>query len=185
MILLTDVRQDNYKRAEQRLHMFLYRLSAPSPFLFLAIFFPNTTLLASQQQSWKYSFTCWSILVNQLQRLLDSKSLRRSLGANQPSCPKSGPTDLTVLTIIIITIYIFPYGHTKSINRCLIITIIGSAPSKQQRSAPEAFRAGHYKDLTKTGNRARKVSGTQGTLLRILLKKFEGVTCTRGPRTTF
>ena len=25
-----------------------------------------------------------------------------------------------------------------------------------------AFRAGHYKDLTETGNRARKVSGTQG-----------------------
>ena len=25
-------------------------------------------------------------------------------------------------------------------------------------------RAGHYKDLTETGNRARKVSGTQGTL---------------------
>ena len=24
------------------------------------------------------------------------------------------------------------------------------------------FRAGHYKDLTETGNRARKVSGTQG-----------------------
>ena len=26
----------------------------------------------------------------------------------------------------------------------------------------ETFRAGHYKDLTETGNRARKVSGTQG-----------------------
>ena len=25
-----------------------------------------------------------------------------------------------------------------------------------------AFRTGHYKDLTETGNRARKVSGTQG-----------------------
>ena len=59
------------------------------------------------------------------------------LGANQPSCPKSGPTDLTVQTI-------------------------GSAPSKQQRSSPEAFRAGHCKDLTEPGNRARKVSGTQG-----------------------
>ena len=29
--------------------------------------------------------------------------------------------------------------------------------------AEGAFRAGHYKDLTETGNRARKVSGTQGT----------------------
>ena len=80
---------------------------------------------------------CWSILVNQLKRLLDSKFLRWSLGANQLSCPKSGPTDLTVLTI-------------------------GSAPSKQWRSAPEAFRVGRYKDLSETGNRARKVSGTQG-----------------------
>ena len=85
-------------------------------------------------------FTCWSILVNQLKRLLDSKFLRWSLGANQLSCPKSGPTDLTVLTI-------------------------GSAPepSKQWRSDPEAFRAGHFEDLTETGNRARKVSGTKGT----------------------
>ena len=31
---------------------------------------------------------------------------------------------------------------------------------KADRSS--AFRAGHYKDLTETGNRARKVSGTQG-----------------------
>ena len=66
-----------------------------------------------------------------------------SLGANQLSCPKSGPTDLTVLTIL-------------------------WAPSKQWRSAPEAFRAGHYKDLTETGNRARKVSGTQGKVLMTL-----------------
>ena len=29
-------------------------------------------------------------------------------------------------------------------------------------------RAGHYKDLTETGNRARKVSGTQGSNLAIL-----------------
>ena len=56
----------------------------------------------------------------------------------QLSCPKSGPSDLTVLTI-------------------------GSALSKGWRSGPEAFRAGHYKDLTETGNRARKVSGTQGS----------------------
>ena len=95
--------------------------------------------MSCQQHSWKNSFTCWSILVNQLKRLLDSKFLRWSLGANQLSCPKYGPTDLTVLTI-------------------------GSAPSRQWRSGPEAFRAGHYKDLTETGNRARKVSGTQGSL---------------------
>ena len=28
----------------------------------------------------------------------------------------------------------------------------------------ERRSAGHYKDLTETGNRARKASGTQGTL---------------------
>ena len=39
--------------------------------------------------------------------------------------------------------------------------IFGRSPN--QRSAPEAFRAGHQKDLTETGNRARKVSGTQGS----------------------
>ena len=35
--------------------------------------------------------------------------------------------------------------------------------SKAEATSGEAFRAGHYKDLTETGNRARKVSGTQGT----------------------
>ena len=40
--------------------------------------------------------------------------------------------------------------------------VIGSAPSKKSRSAPEVFRAGHNGDMTDTGNRARKTSGTQG-----------------------
>ena len=31
---------------------------------------------------------------------------------------------------------------------------------------PKLFRAGHYKDLTETGNRARKVSGTLGRVTR-------------------
>ena len=31
-------------------------------------------------------------------------------------------------------------------------------------AARNIFRAGHYKDLTETGNRARKVAGIQGTL---------------------
>ena len=38
-----------------------------------------------------------------------------------------------------------------------------------------AFRAGHYKDLTETGNRARKVSGTQGNKLA----SQEYLDCTR------
>ena len=35
-------------------------------------------------------------------------------------------------------------------------------PSADTSSAVGPSRAGHYKDLTETGNRARKVSGTQG-----------------------
>ena len=31
-------------------------------------------------------------------------------------------------------------------------------------AARNIFRAGHYKDLTETGNRARKAAGIQGTL---------------------
>ena len=65
----------------------------------------NTTLLAGtltscQQHKWKHSFTSWSILVNQLQRLLDSKSLRWSLRANQPSCPKSAKDWIGVIKAI-------------------------------------------------------------------------------------
>ena len=33
-----------------------------------------------------------------------------------------------------------------------------------RRPKPRAAKPGHYKDLTETGNRARKVSGTQGTV---------------------
>ena len=43
--------------------------------------------------------------------------------------------------------------------------VIGSAPSKKSRSDPEVFRAGHNRDMTDTGNRARKTSGTQGKLM--------------------
>ena len=47
---------------------------------------------------------------------------------------------------------------------------IGSAPSKKSRSGPEVFRAGHNRDMTDTGNRARKTSGTQGITLTTQLK---------------
>ena len=36
--------------------------------------------------------------------------------------------------------------------------------NREKNFSLAAFRAGHYKDLTETGNRARKVSGTQGSL---------------------
>ena len=38
-------------------------------------------------------------------------------------------------------------------------SVLAEGRSYERRSAG----AGHYKDLTETGNRARKVSGTQGT----------------------
>ena len=44
-------------------------------------------------------------------------------------------------------------------------------------SSAEAFRAGHYKDLTETGNRARKVSGTQGNLKQKGDKSVKAVPC--------
>ena len=35
------------------------------------------------------------------------------------------------------------------------------------------WQKGHYKDLTETGNRARKVSGTQGThFLKVLINNY-------------
>ena len=42
--------------------------------------------------------------------------------------------------------------------------IFGRRPKPRAgEAARKTFRAGHYKDLTETGNRARKVSGTQGS----------------------
>ena len=38
------------------------------------------------------------------------------------------------------------------------------AEATSGEAARKTFHAGHYKDLTETGNRARKVSGTQGTV---------------------
>ena len=42
--------------------------------------------------------------------------------------------------------------------------IFGRRPKLRAAKPREKTRAGHYKDLTETGNRARKVSGTQGSL---------------------
>ena len=36
-------------------------------------------------------------------------------------------------------------------------------------------RAGHYKDLTETGNRARKVSGTQGSVRSIKMTEYRSL----------
>ena len=48
-------------------------------------------------------------------------------------------------------------------------SVFGRRPKPRAAKPREkAFRAGHYKDLTETGNRARNVSGTQGTLFQTL-----------------
>ena len=44
--------------------------------------------------------------------------------------------------------------------RCWLKADTSSAVGRSREK--KAFRAGHYKDLTETGNRARKVSGTEG-----------------------
>ena len=44
--------------------------------------------------------------------------------------------------------------------------------SHERRSRVTIKRAGHYKDLTETGNRARNVSGTQGIRLLVRLLEF-------------
>ena len=48
--------------------------------------------------------------------------------------------------------------------------IFGRRPNLRA-AKPREKRAGHYKDLTETGNRARKVSGTQGKYLHFKRKK--------------
>ena len=49
---------------------------------------------------------------------------------------------------------------------------IGSAPSRGWHSGPETFWPGYYKDLTKIGNPAWIVSGTQGTYLQQQIEMF-------------
>ena len=59
--------------------------------------------------------------------------------------------------------------------------VIGSAPSKKSRSAPEVFRAGHNRDMTDTGNRARKTSGIQGMFNIELICSHGDIHHRRGP----
>ena len=49
--------------------------------------------------------------------------------------------------------------------------IFGRRP-KPRAAKPREKRAGHYKDLTETGNRARKVSGTQSTIKKTNMGKW-------------
>jgi len=47
---------------------------------------------------------------------------------------------------------------------------VGRRPKADTSLALGRSRAGHYKDLTETGNRARKVSGTQGSISKTQFK---------------
>ena len=74
-------------------------------------------------------------------------------------------------------------GYQRFFSRAAGIFGVGRRP-KPPEKLEKAFRAGHYKDLTETtGNRARKVSGTQGNgwaklekikadYIRVNLKKY-------------
>ena len=61
----------------------------------------------------------------------------------------------------------FPTSPSIIIKKSITITAgifgVGRRPKPRAAKPREKSRAGHYKDLTETGNRARKVSGTQGT----------------------
>ena len=48
--------------------------------------------------------------------------------------------------------YVYP-GYQRFFSRAVGVSVLAEAAS-----------AGHYKDLTETGNRTRKVSGTQGSV---------------------
>ena len=63
-----------------------------------------------------------------------------------------------------VTNYNFTLG-TRGFSR--EFSVLAEGRSHERRSA------GHYKDLTETGNRSRKVSGTQGiiTLIKFLIYK--------------
>ena len=62
--------------------------------------------------------------------------------------------------------YDYP-GYQRSFSRAAGIFGVGRRPKPRAAKPREkSFRAGHCKDLTETGNRARKVSGTQGRLQR-------------------
>ena len=52
-------------------------------------------------------------------------------------------------------------GNFRCWPKADTFSAVGRSHERRSREK-KAFRAGHYKDLTETGNRARKVSGTQG-----------------------
>ena len=74
-------------------------------------------------------------------------------------------------------------GYQRFFSRAARIVGVGRRP-KPREKLEKAFRAGHYKELTETtGNRTRKVSGTQGNgwaklekikadYIRVNLKKY-------------
>ena len=73
-------------------------------------------------------------------------AIRRSLSI--PVC-MGGVRQLTLAT----------RGFSR-VRREFSVSAFGRTPKPREK---RAFRAGHYKDLTETRNRARKVSGSQGT----------------------
>ena len=54
-------------------------------------------------------------------------------------------------------------GYQRFVSRAAGIFGVQCWPKTDTSSAEATSGAGHYKALTETGNRARKVSGTQGS----------------------
>ena len=63
-------------------------------------------------------------------------------------------------------------GYHRFFSRAAGIFGVGRRPTNLRPWAEATRGEAHYKDLTKTGNRARKVSGTRGTTFSFRIQKF-------------
>ena len=71
--------------------------------------------------------------------------------------------------ILFVPIQSYP-GYQRFFSRAVGIFGVGQRPThlrRRPKPREKAFRTGHYKDWTETGNRARKVSGTQGNTILV------------------
>ena len=91
-----------------------------------------------------------SMAKNAVERNISHKSMRMHMDAADWVVSKNAITNYCFRTLF----FILPW-----------VPEVFLACSGNFRCWPKAEAAGHYKDLTETGNRARKVSGTQGIFI--------------------
>ena len=99
-----------------------------------------------------------SMAKNAVERNISHKSMRMHMDAADWVVSKNAITNYCFRTLFFILPWVPEVFLACSGNfRCW--------PKADTSSAVGRSRAGHYKDLTETGNRARKVSGTQGIFI--------------------